>query len=125
MPQKITLTGTPVTELRIVKSMMGKDHNAPKVYSFDMQESGSPAVPKYLPKGSNINFTVFLNEKQFRKAGLTESNFKSNKILVQGELVLDLDMDLCPGELGVAANQLQIIPEREQQNDNDSSKLTE
>lgn len=113
MPQKITLTGIPRTELRIVKSMMGKDHNSPKVYSFDMQEGGSPAVPKYLPKGSDIHFTVFLNEKQLRKAGLSEDNFINNKLLVQGELVLDLEMDLCPGELGVAANQIQIIPERE------------
>ena len=113
MPQKITLTGTPITALRIVKELMGKDHNAPKVYSFDMQESGSPAAPKYLPKGSSITFTVFMNEKQFRKAGLDESTFKVNKLLVQGELVIDLDMNLCPGELGVAANQLQIIPPRE------------
>lgn len=123
MPQKITLTGTPATGLRIVKELMGKDHNAPKVYSFDMQESGSPAAPKYLPKGSSILFTVFMNEKQLKKAGLDEKTFKDNKLLVQGEIVIDLEMSLCPGELGVAANQIQIIPPREQQADN--GKATE
>lgn len=115
MPQKITLTGSPATGLRIVKELMGKDHNAPKVYSFDMQESGSPATPKYLPKGSSILFTVFMNEKQFRKAGLDENTFNDCKLLVQGELVIDLEMSLCPGELGVAANQVQIILPRDQQ----------
>lgn len=115
MPQKITLTGKPTSELRVVKAMMGKEHNAPKVYSFDMEESGSPNAAKYLPKGSSIHFTVFVNEKQFKKAGLEESNFQDNKLLVQGELVLDLDLTLCPGEMGVTTNQLQIIAPKEAQ----------
>lgn len=113
MPQKITLTGTSVTPLKVIKSMMAKDNNAPKVYSFDMEESGSTTTAKYLPKGSKILFTVFINEKQLRKAGLDEKTFQDNKILVQGEIVVDLDMNLCPGELGVTANQLQLIPVRE------------
>jgi len=114
MPQKITLTGKPITPLRIVRELMGKEHNSPKVYSFDMQESGSPAAPKYLPKGSSITFTVFMNEKQFKKAGLDENSFMDNKLLVQGELVIDLELSLCPGEMGGTANQIQIIPPREQ-----------
>lgn len=121
MPQKITLTGTPTTPLKIIKSMMGKDHNSPKVYSFDMEESGSPAAPKYLPKGSKILFTVFINEKQLRKSGLEEANFQDNKIMVQGEIVVDLEMSVCPGELGVTANQLQIIPSRDKQEENNDS----
>lgn len=115
MPQKITLTGIPASPLRIVKSMMAKDNNAPKVYSFDMQESGSSAAPKYLPKGSSITFTVFLNEKQLRKSGLDEKTFQENKILVQGEIVLDLDINLCPGEMGITTTQLQIIPSKEKE----------
>lgn len=109
MPQKITITGTPKTPLRIVKSMMSKEKNAPKVYSFDMKESGTTVTPKYLPNGSTILFTVFINEKQLRNSGLDEETFKENKIMVQGELVLDLSMSLCPGEMGVAAHQLQVI----------------
>lgn len=113
MPQKVTLTGIPATPLRIIKSMMGRDHNAPKVYSFDMQESGSSAAAKYLPKSSSILFTVFINEKQLRKAGLEEGNFQGNKIMVQGDLVIDLEMSVCPGELGVTANQIQVIQPKE------------
>lgn len=113
MPQKITVTGIPTTPLRMVKALMGKEHNATKVYSFEMNESGSPTVAKCLLPGSKIQFTVFINEKQLKKAGLDENNFMENKIMVQGEIAMDLSMDLCPGELGVMANQLQIIPPRE------------
>ena len=117
MSQKITLTGVPITHLRIEKNLMGKELNAPKVYSFDMQEGGNVAAVKYLPKESSISFTVFINEKQLRKAGIDENNFKDIKILVQGGLVMDLDMNVCPGEIGVTASQLQVIPSKEVRQD--------
>jgi len=126
VPQKITITGIPKTPLRIVKAMMSKEKNAPKVYSFDIKESGTTVTPKYLPKGSTILFTVFINEKQLRNAGLDEETFKDNKIMVQGEIVLDLSMNLCPGEMGVTAFQLQVLQPKEKQQENDNNgKATE
>lgn len=113
MPQKITVTGIPTTPLKMVKAFMGTEQNATKVYSFEMHESGSPNVAKCLPPGSKIEFTVFVNEKQLKKAGLDENNFMENKIMVQGDIIMDLSIDLCPGELGVTSNQLQIIPPKE------------
>ena len=62
MPHKITLTGKPVSSLL----QKGTYH------TFDMEENGSPGAPKGLPKSSTITYTVFINQKQLKKAGLTE-----------------------------------------------------
>jgi hypothetical protein len=107
MPQKITVTGIPITSLRPVK--LPKQGTA-KVYSFDMQESGSSNAPKGLPTASDILFTIFTNDKQLRKAGIDANNISANKLLVQGEIVIDLNTSVCPGEFGVTAFQLQVIP---------------
>ena len=47
MPHKITLTGTPTSQLRKMKSKQD-------VFSFDMREKGSPRGPKGLPKSKGI-----------------------------------------------------------------------
>ena len=100
MPHKITLTGTPVSSLCKKGSF----------YTFDMEESGSSASPKGLPDGSTITYTVFINEKQLKKAGLTEQTIKEQKIMVQGEPTLDVSVDDCPGEIGVICFQVSILP---------------
>ena len=69
MPHKITLTGTPVSSLCKKGSF----------YTFDMEESGSSASPKGLPGGSTITYTVFINEKQLKKAGLTNKQSRNKK----------------------------------------------
>ena len=99
MPHKITLTGTPVSSLCKKGSF----------YTFDMEEGGSPASPKGLPGGSTITYTVFINEKQLKKAGLTEQTIKEQKIMVQGEPTLDVPVDDCPGEIGVICFQVSIL----------------
>lgn len=121
MPQKITITGIPITPLRIVKSMMGKEQNATKVYSFDMQEGGSSIPAKSLPNGSDIMFTVFVNEKQLRKAGIDENNIQDRKILIQGDIVLDIDINLCPGEIGVTTNLIQLIQPKDNPREQDEN----
>lgn len=118
MPQKVLVSGYPVSPLRVVRSMMGKDVNAPKVYAFEMEEKGGEPT-KYLPRGSKIEFTVFVTEKQLRRAGFEESAlstfslFKEKKIVVEGELVIDLDMKTCSGDMGITTNQVKIIQPRE------------
>ena len=105
MPHKITLTGNPVSSLRQKGSY----------YTFDLEENGSPAAPKGLPKSSTITYTVFINQKQLKKAGLTEENIQTQKIMVQGEPTLDVSVDDCPGEIGVVCFQVSIIPEKQNQ----------
>lgn len=105
MPHKMTLTGNPVSKLRSKGSY----------YTFDMEEKGSPAAPKGLPNSSTITYTVFINQKQLKKAGLTEENIQDQKILVQGEPTLDVPVDDCPGEIGVVCFQVSVIPERQKE----------
>jgi hypothetical protein len=105
MAHKITLTGKPVSALRSKETY----------YTFDMEESGSPEVPKGLPSSSTITYTVFINQKQLKKAGLTEENIQNQKIMVQGEPTLDVPVDDCPGEVGVVCFQVSVIPEKQKE----------
>ncbi|WP_050184060.1 ParB N-terminal domain-containing protein [Domibacillus robiginosus] len=105
MAHKITLTGKPMSALRLKKNF----------YTFDMEEKGSPAVPKGLPASSTITYTVFINQKQLKKAGLTEENIQNQKIMVQGEPTLDVPVDDCPGEIGVVCFQVSVIPEKQKE----------
>lgn len=114
MPHKITLTGKPVSSLR----------QKGAYYTFDMEEKGSPAAPKGLPKSSTITYTVFINQKQLKKADLTEENIQTQKIMIQGEPTLDVPVDDCPGEIGVVCFQVSTIPEKEKELDKDRSKPT-
>lgn len=105
MAHKITLTGKPVSPLRSKKNC----------YTFDMEEKGSEAAPKGLPSSSTITYTVFVNQKQLKKAGLTEENIQNQKIMVQGEPTLDIPVDDCPGEIGVICFQISVIPEKQKE----------
>ncbi|OAH55406.1 plasmid stabilization protein [Domibacillus aminovorans] len=107
MPHKITLTGKPVSPLR----------EKGAYYTFDMEESGSPGPPKGLPNSSTITYTVFINQKQLKKAGLTEENIQTQKVMVQGEPTLDVPVGDCPGEIGVTCFQVSILPEKQKQKD--------
>ncbi|MGP7819741.1 plasmid stabilization protein [Niallia sp. 01092] len=113
MPHKITLTGKPVSSLRQKETY----------YTFDMEENGSPAAPKGLPKSSTITYTVFINQKQLKKAGLTEENIQTQKIMVQGEPTLDVSVDDCPGEIGIVCFQVSILTEKK--NSTESSKVSQ
>lgn len=105
MPHKMTLTGKPVSPLQAKGAY----------YTFDMEEKGSPAAPKGLPASSVITYTVFINQKQLKKAGITEENIQDHKVMVQGELTLDVPVEDCPGEIGVVCFQLSVIPEKQKE----------
>ncbi|MGG4264377.1 plasmid stabilization protein [Peribacillus simplex] len=102
MPHKMTVTGKPVGPLCQKGSF----------YTFDMEESGSPSSPKGLPGGATITYTVFLNQKQLQKSGLTAQNINQQKIMVQGEPTLDVSVEDCPGEIGLICFQVSILPEK-------------
>jgi hypothetical protein len=105
MAHKITLTGKSVSPL------LSKG----AYYTFDMEESGSPGPPKGLPSSSTITYTVFINQKQLKKAGVTEENIQTQEIMVKGEPTLDVPVDDCPGEIGVTCFQVSIISEKQKQ----------
>jgi hypothetical protein len=113
MPHKITLTGKPVSPLR----------QKGNYYTFDMEESGSPGSPKGLPGRSTITYTVFINQKQLKKAGLMEENIQTQKVMVQGEPTLDVPVEDCPGEIGVICFQASIIPEKQKEKEADKASL--
>ncbi|MFC0274743.1 plasmid stabilization protein [Metabacillus herbersteinensis] len=103
MPHKVTLTGKSVSSLR----------QKGAYYTFDMEEKGSDGSPKGLPNGSTITYTVFINGKQLKKAGITEETIKEQKLMIQGEPTLDIPVDECPGEIGIICFQASILPEKE------------
>ncbi len=103
MGSKITLTGTSTGRIR----------KTDKYYTFDMIIGGSPTSPKGLPPvSSSVQYTVFVSLKAGKKAGLDKAQ-SDQKWVVQGEITLDLPVDLCLGEIGVIAFQIAEIPSKE------------
>lgn len=100
MGAKITLTGVRSSRLR----------KTAKYYAFEMTLGGSPTAPKGLPlPSSSVQYTVFVSLKAGKKAGLEGSPIEQ-KWLIQGEIVLDIPVDECPGEIGVVAYQISALP---------------
>ncbi len=99
MPAKISLTGVP-KDVQVL----------PDYYRLSMEEGGTLYPPKGLPSASQpITYTVLISRKLGSQLGLPDT---SQRLLIQGELTLDLPLDECPGEIGVIAFQGQVIPER-------------
>lgn len=101
MGAKITLTGRPT----------GPIVTTPQYFRFEMEEGGSPAPPKGLPRASVMTFTVLVAAKAGKKLGLPRQ--PAHRLLVQGELVADLPISECPGELGVIAFKIEEILPKE------------
>jgi len=100
MGAKIVLTGVRSSSLR----------KTDKYYAFEMILGGSPTAPKGLPLASaSVQYTVFVSLKAAKRANL-ELVSAEQKWLVQGEIVLDVSVDECPGEIGVVAYQISVLP---------------
>lgn len=100
MPAKISLTGLP-KDVQVL----------PDYYRLSMEEGGTLYPPKGLPSASpSITYTVLVSHKLGVQLGLPDA---SRRLLIQGELTLDLPLNECPGEIGVIAFQGQIIPEKQ------------
>lgn len=103
MGAKITLVGTRTSKLRKTE----------KYFAFEMNLGGSKNGPKGLPTPSQeIQFTVFVSHKAGKKIHL-ENLQRDAKLLIQGELALDIPMKECPGEIGVIAFQISEVPPKE------------
>lgn len=110
MGAKITLTGLPT----------GPIVTTPQYFRFEMEEGGSPAPPKGLPRASVMTFTVLVATKAGKKLGLPRK--PAHRLVVQGELVADLPISECPGELGVIAFKIEeILPKEALVPDNSSA----
>lgn len=109
MSHKITLTGTPTSELRSVGD----------IFNFDMTQT-TKNIAKGLPMPENpIVYTVFLNKKQLNKLSVSKQEFPTLNLLVQGEPTLDIPIPNCPGEIGVLCIQIGRVPNKEKKNEED------
>ncbi|RJR12127.1 hypothetical protein C4588_02660 [Candidatus Parcubacteria bacterium] len=116
MSHKITLTGSVSSDLREIDSII----------TFDLVTGGSKHPPKGLPSSEGeIKYTIFCNKKQVKKAGLLEGDIKIHKILVQGEPVLNLPENKCPGQIGVVCFKVEMIPEKKETCDTEEKDLPE
>lgn len=107
MGAKITLVGTMDSTLR----------KTDKYFAFEMDLGGSPTAPKGLPLPSrSVQYTAFVSHKAGRKINL-ESLSKTEKIVIQGEIALDIPIEQCPGEIGVIAFQVSIVPSMDETKD--------
>lgn len=109
MPAKIKVTGE-VKRIRQVRSPLNN-----KVFWFclDITTGGSPASPKTLPPASTVDYTILTSEKQYRK--LTEEmqahglRLKGSKVFVEGEITLDLPIEIVSGEIGVITFKIESV----------------
>lgn len=120
MPIKITVTGKPVAIRQAV-------YQNNTVVCLDFEEGGSVNPPKGLPQASTITTTVLMNQKQWNKllksvkeAGDTIKT--AHKFLIQGEINVDLPMDIVEGDMGITAFQAQYLPPAEKSKDEKPSK---
>ena len=110
MAAKITLTGRPT----------GPIVETSQYFRFEMEEGGSPAPPKGLPSASVMAFSVFVAKKAGKKLGFPR--LPAQRLLVQGELVADLSLSECPGEIGVIAFKIEeLLPKEDRESGQESA----
>ena len=97
MAAKITLTG-PIVETA-------------QYFRWEMEQGGSPVPPKGLPPASVLTFSVFVAKKVGKKLGWPR--MPAQRLLVPGQLVPDVPLSECPGELGVIAFKVEEILPKE------------
>ena len=116
MAHKMTLTGSPVSEVR--------DCNT--YFSFEMEERGSIAPPKGIPyKSTSIVYTVFVSKKQFNKLKVDTEKFHQYRFLIQGEPTLEVPLTDCPGEIGIICMQISELPNKEKEQPKESKQMKE
>ena len=116
MAHKMTLTGSPVSDVR--------DCNT--YFSFEMEERGSIAPPKGIPyKSTSIVYTVFVSKKQFNKLKVDTGKFQQYRFLIQGEPTLEAPLTDCPGEIGIICMQISELPNKEKEQPKESKQMKE
>lgn len=115
MSIKITVVGI-VQEVRCIPSPANENVN---LYCLEFEENGSKSSPKSLPMASDIAVTVMMNEKQYNKLqnSLKNAGFEvlvGTKIVVQGEITIDMPMDVVSGDMGVITYQAEpVVPKKD------------
>ncbi len=97
MPIKVAILGRPTNIEKF-------DH----YYRLTMLEGGSSKERLGLQPTSQIEITVFISPFQAQQSNVT-SIPKNKVLLINGELAIDLDMTICPGELGVIATSVELV----------------
>ena len=116
MAHKMTLTGSPVSDVR--------DCNT--YFSFEMEERGSIAPPKGIPyKSTSIVYTVFVSKKQFNKLKVDTEKFHQYRFLIQGEPTLEAPLTDCPGKIGIICMQISELPNKEKEQPKESKQMKE
>lgn len=110
MAAKLTITGE-VSQVRNVKSTLDNDV---RWMCLDITTGGTGTAPKGLPMPSkDIQFTVLMNKKQYEKLEqeVNDADVKmvGGKVLIQGEITLDLSFDILEGDMGVVAFQVESL----------------
>jgi hypothetical protein len=110
MVAKLTITGE-VSQVRKVKSTLDNDV---RWMCLDITTGGTGTAPKGLPMPSkDIQFTVLMNKKQYEKLEqeVNDADVKlvGGKVLIQGEITLDLSFDVLEGDMGVVAFQVESL----------------
>lgn len=102
MASKITVTG----EVRKVRKLQNPSDSTVQWVCLEIITGGSPNGPKGLPMPSqDIHFTVLMNTKQYKKLKDSSSEAKlkveGSKVVIEGELILDLSFEILEGDIGV------------------------
>ncbi|MFS1519571.1 hypothetical protein V1503_24395 [Bacillus sp. SCS-151] len=111
MAMKLTVTGKPIN-IRPCK------FENQQIFCLDFEEQSKSIPPKTLPKPGQVAVTAILSEKQWKKlqksideCGDTLQN--ANKLMIQGEVTLDLPMDIVEGDMGLICFQAQYVPKKD------------
>jgi len=114
MGQKVVLTGFLSGEVR-----SQPDNN---ILAFDMEMAGVKSPPKGLPTSDGVIYTVLCTEKQLIKANLSIETLPTTKLMIQGELTLDLSTSVCYGDVGLICMQLSVIEDKPKESESKKEK---
>src|SRR5690554_6533859 len=109
MGAKITITGK-VSKIRVLPNTILKKGS---ISCLEIKTAGSPNLSKGLPMASTVHYTVMVNDKQYNRLQreLKEHGLKlrGGDVLVQGEINLDMPLDVVEGEIGVIAYKISSL----------------
>lgn len=126
MVAKLTITGE-VSQVRKVKSTLDDDV---RWMCLDITTGGTGTAPKGLPMPSkDIQFTVLMNKKQYEKleqeVNDADAKLVGGKVLIQGEITLDLSFNVLEGDMGVVAFQVESLDaKKKEQADKAENKIS-
>jgi hypothetical protein len=109
MGHETKITGVPVTPLRWFENA--------RLFVFDIEGESPAALPKGLPAGGSIRYTVFATKKTISRGQLAEDPviFQNQRIVINGIPSLtvldevDIPLEHCQGEIGLLCTDISTI----------------